>query len=314
MNQKAKKNNNKEIEYYETKFKEMKVEIQELKDTVKSIENKMDQILLKLNGQSEKEPLPIANKSLIKKSAHKSVKQDNNSFQVKFPLEDLMLLFETEARSSFFLQSKNETFDQDLKFETQLLYLFPKCKKQFSINKKTAIDDLNIDKVVKKTIRAWNKILVHPHMTQFRLFEKGDYKTLVSRLGIYGNYTIGYNESLYDFFIEMTEWIKNQNDLDGDKYLIWQPLAFYFIRFSRGISLNSGDKNVENMLGKMFASYPAMTVSAFIKLLNRLEYYFVTFLLDDLNWSEYWDESMDESVDSYFGIQNMSDLLNKLRE
>ena len=108
MNQKGKKNSNKEIEYYETKFKEMKVEIQELKDTVKSIENKMDQILLKLNGQSEKEPLPIANKSLIKKSAHKSVKQDNNSFQVKFPLEDLMLLFETEARSSFFLQSKKK--------------------------------------------------------------------------------------------------------------------------------------------------------------------------------------------------------------
>ncbi|OBA25109.1 hypothetical protein HANVADRAFT_54115 [Hanseniaspora valbyensis NRRL Y-1626] len=306
-----------EIQYYETKFKEMKVEIQELKDTVKSMNDTMNQILLKLNGQPKQEPFPTANKSLIKKSAHKSVKQDNNSnnsIQVKFPLEDLMLLFETEATSYFVLKSKHETFDQDLKFETQLLSLFSKSKKQFSINKKTAIDDLNIDKVVKKTLNAWNKILVHPHITQFRLFEKADYKTLVSRLGIYGNYTIGYSENLYDFFMEMTEWIRNANDLDGDKYLIWQPLAFYFIRFSRGIWFNNGDKSVENMLGKMFASYPAMTVTAFIKLLNRLEYYFVTFLVNDLNWSEFWDESMDESVDSYFGIHNMSDLLNKIRE
>lgn len=240
------------------------------------------------------------------KSIEKDCSLHENS--IVYTLDHLIETFKSNTPRCYMAKSKAEPDECNYKYGTELLSCFSEKGCFASDDRHISAQLLGVHEIIEAAYTVWEKIKKHPHFIQFKLADREEYRTLISRLGHFGNYSTSYYQNLQTLLIKFPQWIKNESDLPEDKYLIWQPLVFYFIRYSRGIDFEDAD--FRNILGSMYSNFCFLKPIMFIELLKRLEFCFINFLLDDLNWMSYWGDSRWECPE----IQNMNDLFSVLKQ
>lgn len=227
---------------------------------------------------------------------------------ITYTLDQLIEAFKSNAYPCYNAKSKDRLDSCNFKYETELLSCFSENTTfdSYGVHNKSQL--FGLSDILEETYTVWEKIQEHPHFIQFKLADREEYRALISRLGHFGNYSTCYYQNLQTLLIEFLQWIKNESNLPENKYLIWQPMVFYLIRYSRGMDFNDAD--FRNILASIYSKFSFLKPIMFIDLLRRLEFCFINFLLDDLNWMSYWGDSRWECPD----IQNMNDLFDILEQ